>query len=189
MIEKKIVFFIGLAIIVERVIETVLPDKLKQKGKVTSKWLFNCMLLCGGSVYLMAILEFTFVVNKISIIATYTGIFLIVIRIMLKIWVVRTLGRFWSIQIEIRDDHKLVIKGPYRFMRHPSYLSTMIEATAGPLIFNAYFTIIFVWLFYFPLLLLRIHLEEKELLSKFGKEYSVYRSKVFALLPFKLYRD
>ena len=33
----------------------------------------------------------------------------------------RYLGRFFTFELSIRDDHKLVTDGPYRIVRHPSY--------------------------------------------------------------------
>lgn len=33
----------------------------------------------------------------------------------------RQLGRNWSVSLEIRDDHRLVTDGLYRYVRHPMY--------------------------------------------------------------------
>jgi protein-S-isoprenylcysteine O-methyltransferase Ste14 len=186
--ERKIIWVIFIILIIERIIETFLPDKNKQKGEVSSKWLFYCMLVSGILIYICAISEFIFLVKKINIFITIIGSVLIIFRIILKVWAVKTLGKFWSIQIEIREDQKLIKEGPYKYVRHPSYLSTMIEVTAGPLIFNSYYTILFVWLVYIPFLITRIYLEEKELLKKFGKEYEEYRRSVPLLLPIKIFK-
>jgi len=35
----------------------------------------------------------------------------------------RTLGRFFTYEVTIRDDHQLVTSGPYAWVRHPSYTS------------------------------------------------------------------
>lgn len=187
--DRAIIWILIAVIIIERYIETVLPDKIKQKGEVKAKWLWNCLLITGFTVYVSAILEFIFVVKKINFTTTIIGVILLILRIALKIWVVKTLGKFWSIQIEIRKDQQLITGGPYRFMRHPSYFSTMIEANAGLLILNSYYTLLIVWFIYFPFLYLRMKLEEKELVSKFGKEYLNYQRSVFALLPIKRLKD
>ena len=185
---RNVIWIIFIALVVERFMETVLPDKIKKRGEVTCKWFFNYMLIVGILIYLFIVIEYAFIVKNINLAITFIGVVLVILRIILKIWVVKTLGKFWSIQIEIREDQKLIKEGPYRFMRHPSYFSTIIEATAGPLIFNAYFTLIFVWIVYIPLLLVRIYLEEKELVRYFGKKYENYKKEVYALLPLKIYK-
>ncbi|OGF51166.1 MAG: hypothetical protein A2044_06065 [Candidatus Firestonebacteria bacterium GWA2_43_8] len=181
---KSFVWLILAILIIERIIETVLPDRKKEKGKVTGKWVFYCFLISGFACYGLGIFEFAFRVTEVNVWVTSAGIGLIAARVALKIWAVTTLGKYWSIQIEIREGHKLIKEGPYKFVRHPSYLSTLIEVTAGPLILNAYYTLIFVWLVYFPFMLMRIWLEETELLKKFGKEFEEYREKVPLIIPF-----
>ena len=169
-----------------RVAETVLPDRSKVKGTITSKWLFYCMMSSGAVIYLLAILEFIFRVKQLNYTVTIIGCALIIVRIFLKLWALRSLDKLWSINIEIREGHKLITSGPYKYIRHPSYLSTLTEVLSGPLILNAYFTLIYVAIFYIPLIFIRINLEEKELENKFGDEYREYKKKVPLLLPFRM---
>jgi hypothetical protein len=39
----------------------------------------------------------------------------------LAIWARRHLGRNWSGEITIKDEHQLIKTGPYRYLRHPIY--------------------------------------------------------------------
>ncbi|PRP86251.1 hypothetical protein PROFUN_05392 [Planoprotostelium fungivorum] len=43
----------------------------------------------------------------------------------LRIWAYRTLDRFFTYHVTIREDHSLVTSGPYRYIRHPSYSALM----------------------------------------------------------------
>lgn len=38
----------------------------------------------------------------------------------------RTLGRFFTFEMSIRDDHKLVTNGPYAWVRHPGYTGVLL---------------------------------------------------------------
>ncbi|KAH7886705.1 hypothetical protein F5I97DRAFT_1038439 [Phlebopus sp. FC_14] len=38
----------------------------------------------------------------------------------------RTLGRFFTFELSIQREHKLLTKGPYSFVRHPSYTGTLL---------------------------------------------------------------
>ncbi|KAJ3924569.1 MAG: ICMT-domain-containing protein, partial [Lentinula lateritia] len=45
----------------------------------------------------------------------------------LRFWCFKALGRNFTFQIAIRDDHCLVVHGPYRYCRHPSYSGGFIQ--------------------------------------------------------------
>lgn len=43
----------------------------------------------------------------------------------IRYWCYRTLGRFFTYEVTIRDDHLLVTSGPYAWVRHPAYTSAI----------------------------------------------------------------
>jgi methyltransferase len=55
-----------------------------------------------------------------------------------RLWVVATLGRFWTTRVISVPDAPLVRKGPFRWMRHPNYavvalqLPVLLFAYAAP---------------------------------------------------------
>jgi protein-S-isoprenylcysteine O-methyltransferase Ste14 len=98
-------------------------------------------------------------------------------------WAIRSLGEYWSIHLEIRKDHKLARKGPYKYIRHPAYLSMIFEVCGIPLIVNAYYIFLFSIVVYSPLLLLRVYYEEKEHFKIFGGKYLTYKKKIGAFFP------
>ena len=57
--------------------------------------------------------------------------------------IIERFGKFHSIHIEIRDHQQIIKKGPYKYLRHPYYLSVMLELLGFPLVPNAYYTFIF----------------------------------------------
>jgi len=98
---------------------------------------------------------------------------------------IAALGRFWSLHVEIRDQHLLVQTGPFRYVRHPTYLSMILELLAGGLILNAGFCLAAVWLVFAPILIWRIRLEEAALVGKFGGAYREYQQSTPAVFPYK----
>jgi methyltransferase len=52
---------------------------------------------------------------------------------MLRLWVLLTLGRRWTIRIIAVAGEPLVRRGPYRFMRHPNYAAVAGEMAVVPL--------------------------------------------------------
>jgi len=53
-----------------------------------------------------------------------------------RIWVIVTLGEYWTTRIITLDDAPLVRKGPYRFLRHPNYWIVAAEVLVLPLAFG-----------------------------------------------------
>lgn len=52
---------------------------------------------------------------------------------MLRLWVISSLGPYWTTRIVTLDDQSLRRRGPYRFMRHPNYAIVALEIPALPL--------------------------------------------------------
>lgn len=53
-----------------------------------------------------------------------------------RLWVIATLGRFWTTRIITLPAAPLVRRGPYRFVRHPNYLVASLEIAVLPLAFG-----------------------------------------------------
>ena len=51
------------------------------------------------------------------------------------------LGRNWSATVQLKQDHELITRGPYRFVRHPIYLGYLVTHVAfffaHPTLWNA----------------------------------------------------
>lgn len=62
------------------------------------------------------------------------GIFLLLQ--LARVWVIATLGPYWTTRIITLDSAPLVRKGPYRLVRHPNYLVVAGEIAALPLAFG-----------------------------------------------------
>jgi methyltransferase len=54
-----------------------------------------------------------------------------------RIWVILSLGRYWTTRIITLPDAPLVRTGPFRHLRHPNYLLVVAEIAVLPLAFGA----------------------------------------------------
>jgi len=55
-----------------------------------------------------------------------------------RYWVIGTLGRYWTHRIITLENAPVVRRGPYRYIRHPNYIITLIETMLLPLAFGAW---------------------------------------------------
>jgi len=54
-----------------------------------------------------------------------------------RLWVIASLGRYWTTRLILPPDKPLVNRGPYRFLNHPNYLIVIAEIAILPLAFGA----------------------------------------------------
>ncbi len=113
----------------------------------------------------------------------WTGFGLGLLSLALWAWSQKTLGRFWSPQLQLRDEHALVTNGPYRWVRHPMYTALAGFGLAVALVTsNAIFAVMAV-VAVAGLVLVRIPQEERMLLESFGEQYRGYLRRTGSLLP------
>jgi methyltransferase len=80
-----------------------------------------------------------------------------------RIWILATLGRYWTTRVITNPGTPLVRKGPYRFLRHPNYLLVALEIPLLPLVFDMVWIAVLFGLANLALLAWRIRLEEAAL--------------------------
>lgn len=170
-------------IFIERLAETFAKRK-KEKGEIKKKWTFTIMMYFHFFFFFATIIEFLFRAEKINIVVSGFGIILYLTGLILRNLSIKSLDKYWSVHIEIRDNHQLIREGPYKYIRHPAYLAIIFEIMGIPLIGNAYLTLLFNLFVYVPIILLRIFYEEKELIYKFGNIYIQYSRETNGLIPF-----
>lgn len=54
-----------------------------------------------------------------------------------RVWVLWSLGPFWTTRVITLPGTPLVHRGPYRFLRHPNYIVVVLEIAVLPLVFGA----------------------------------------------------
>ncbi len=86
----------------------------------------------------------------------------------LRVWVIMSLGRFWTTRIITLPDAPLVRRGPYRIFRHPNYLVVALEIPVLPLAFGAWDLAAGFGLANLLLLVWRIALEDRALAPRRG---------------------
>ena len=81
----------------------------------------------------------------------------------LRWWVVATLGERWTTRVLVLPGGPLVVRGPFRFLRHPNYLAVALEVPALPLVHGAFATAVVFGLANLAVLATRIRAEEPAL--------------------------
>jgi len=85
-----------------------------------------------------------------------------------RVWVIATLGRFWTTRIITLSRSPLVRHGPFRWVRHPNYLVVAGELAVLPLVFGEAWVAVVFSLLNIPVTLHRIRVEEAALHDRAG---------------------
>lgn len=94
----------------------------------------------------------------------------------------RHLGLYWSGEISIKVDHRLIRSGPYRKLRHPIY-SGLLTMYAGMALVAGTWLALAGFAMAVIAYVRKIRLEEENLRAAFGAEYEAYRRESWALAP------
>jgi len=78
---------------------------------------------------------------------------------------------------------QLIVDGPYRFCRHPQYLSFFVMILGIDLMFRSFIGVFYTFILSIPSAIYRATIEDKLLREKFGKEWDNYADKVGFLFP------
>ena len=89
----------------------------------------------------------------------------------LRVWVVATLGEFWTTRIITLASAPLVHGGPYRLMRHPNYVVVVLEIAALPMVFGIWKVALIFSVLNLLLLAWRIRVEDAVLKPR--RQYSL----------------
>lgn len=114
----------------------------------------------------------------------YLGEFLIIIGIVFRWIIIKSLGNFFTVDVSIRENHQIKKSGFYRLVRHPSYSFVLLTFLGLGLFLNNWFSLFIAFVPVFSAFLYRIKVEEKALTGQFGCEYLEYKRKTKKLIPF-----
>jgi protein-S-isoprenylcysteine O-methyltransferase Ste14 len=111
-----------------------------------------------------------------------SGLLLVYAGILFACWARYILGSNWSSEVQLKQDHELIARGPYRYVRHPIYTGVLLAlfgttAMLGECCGLLGFAIMFLSFWR------KLRLEETWLGEHFGTAYADYMRRVKALIP------
>jgi len=114
----------------------------------------------------------------------WPGLVLFAASLLLRIESIRSQGKQFSMHVALQEGHKLATGGPYRWVRHPAYLSVIGMVLGISLVFGNVILGVAMILINALWLSGRMRDEENLMLEEFGAEFSGYRAKTKKLIPF-----
>ena len=112
----------------------------------------------------------------------WVGFLIGLVSLALLAWTQLTLGKYFSPQLHLQEDHRLVTIGPYKQIRHPLYTSLFGIGIAFALV-SANWLFVLLAVMVIVGLVARVPREEKMMIDEFGNEYRDYMARTGRYFP------
>lgn len=114
----------------------------------------------------------------------WAGLGLIVSGMLLRMHCWRVLGEFFTPTVTIAKEHKVVDKGAYKWVRHPSYSGAIMTSVGIGLALGNFGSIAVMVVGTIAVYIYRIEAEETALEGALGEAYAKFKSNRRRLIPF-----
>ena len=179
-------FFFMLFHSFERVWETFYTSKEKKVDEMHGDWTLAVVTFAYLILCFLTVTECFLKVREFRLGVTFFGFVIYILAFRIRWWGMKSLGKQWAIHAvgakKIRKV-RLIRIGAFKYVRHPIYLSIMMEVVSIPLIANAFLSAGFAILINVPLQVIRLVLEEKFTIRRIGESYLKYKQEVGMIFP------
>lgn len=176
------IIYIGwlvLEILLSRLRKSKIQDRSEDRNSLSFLWI-TIMLSCFAGGMVSIFLYIPIVQNSMIHIV---GLAIIVAGMILRAAAIISLGRYFTVDVAIRDDHRVVDKGLYKFTRHPSYTGALLSFLGLALYMNNWLSLAIVMIPVTTVFIMRINIEEATLEKQFGDTYRQYKTRTWRLIP------
>jgi protein-S-isoprenylcysteine O-methyltransferase Ste14 len=160
------------------------PLDRRQEG-----WLILLTLRPAGFVYMFTLLMYAIEPARLAwsqlplpLWLRWIGIVIFFGAAGLFLWTLLTLGPNLTDTVVTRRAHTLVMRGPYRWVRHPFYVAVALMGI-GTTVATASWFLAVVFAAFFSLIVMRTRIEEEQLVARFGSEYRDYMERTGRFWP------
>jgi protein-S-isoprenylcysteine O-methyltransferase Ste14 len=115
---------------------------------------------------------------------TWVGVFIMAAGIIFRRYAIYVLGKFFTATVQIQSNHELIKAGPYRYIRHPSYLGILIITVGLGIALANWISLLMCIVLPLIGVIKRINVEEGELEKHFGEKYREYRKSTWRIVPY-----
>lgn len=116
--------------------------------------------------------------------AFVVGLLLMWSGIGVRQWAIAVLGRFFTVDVRVQPGQTVVDRGPYRWVRHPSYSGLIITFVGMGLALGNWVSLAVLVVVPTAGLIVRIRVEERTLLASLGEPYRRFAAGRPRLFPF-----
>lgn len=114
----------------------------------------------------------------------WIGLVIVVCGVGLRLWSIRTLGRYFTFTVQTSHDQPVITAGPYRAIRHPGYAGILIVVVGLGIVIDNWVAAVVLVVLVLIGIVYRIRIEERALAQELGGRYQAYAEGRRRLVPF-----
>jgi protein-S-isoprenylcysteine O-methyltransferase Ste14 len=167
-------------ILLNRLFRSGRGDKIGQdRGTIRIIWI---TIGIANSLGIISAIFIRILISRFEIVP-YIGLVLIIFGMILRFISILSLGKLFTVDVTIRNNHKIKKTGVYSIIRHPSYLGSILSFIGFGISLNNWISLLIISIMVTIAMLNRIKVEERILTEQFGNEYLDYMKKTYCLFP------
>jgi protein-S-isoprenylcysteine O-methyltransferase Ste14 len=112
------------------------------------------------------------------------GLTMILGGVAFRWYAIAVLGRYFTRVVSIQPGQTVIEKGPYRYIRHPSYSGAMLSFLGFGMALTNWLSLLLILLGTFIGYTYRVHVEEQALIEGLGQPYRDYMKRTKRFIPF-----
>lgn len=146
----------------------------------------SCLILVVGSIVIV-LLNLVCRKNDWGIMPKllyWCGIIFTIIGVILRIYSVLTLGKAFTVSVQVNSNQKIIQSGPYKYIRHPAYSGSILSLIGISLAFRSSLGVVGTLIIIASIYGYRIKIEESMLASNFKTSYPEYKKHTKRIIPF-----
>ncbi|MFA5322529.1 MAG: isoprenylcysteine carboxylmethyltransferase family protein [Smithella sp.] len=132
--------------------------------------------------FLVSFLPWLVIAHPRMILDAGTG--LLIVGSMFRQYSIRILGKYFTPEVIVNADHKVIERGPYRWIRHPGYTAAFIMFLGVGLAFGNWLCLVVLFGEACFVYRRRVMAEENALLDTIGEPYRAYMAQTKRFIPF-----
>jgi len=113
----------------------------------------------------------------------WAGLVIMSMGFVLRVTSIITLRKYFTVNLAINNEHKLINQGLYKYVRHPSYSGSILSFIGMGIAFGNILSFLLLVVPVTALFMWRISIEEEMLVGAFKEEYQEYRQHSWRLVP------
>ena len=168
------------------VVEFFIASKQDYRGSVPSmRWITASRFMWVLSVMLTFMdMRLGITTVTVPVAVSVSALALMAFGVALRLFAFIQLGKYFTYDIRVGEDHRLVTEGIYSVIRHPAYLAVCILGTMPAVVVGSVSGFFFLAVFTVPQTVYRLNLEDRMLERSYGDDYLLYKRKSYRLIPF-----
>ncbi len=111
------------------------------------------------------------------------GVAVMWLGLALRVWAIAVLGKAFRTTVEVDPDQAVVDRGPYRWIRHPSYAGGLLLVIGFGVAAANWISLLLLVIVPFYAMSRRIDVEERAMIETLGGAYERYRATTKRLVP------